>query len=74
MTFQKKEEDAENPAALADNCQSLALTSLPDGLTLSNIGLYAFLRCDSLALTRLPDGLTASASTSSSVAPPRLSN
>ena len=38
------------------NCNSLALTSLPDGLT--NIDLGAFLNCTSLALTSLPDGLT----------------
>ena len=37
-------------------CASLALTSLPDGLT--SIGDYAFNGCASLTLTSLPDGLT----------------
>ena len=37
-------------------CTSLALTSLPDGVT--SIGGYAFRNCTSLALTSLPDGVT----------------
>ena len=37
-------------------CTSLALISLPDGLT--SIGDYAFYECSSLSLTSLPDGLT----------------
>lgn len=37
-------------------CTSLALTSLPEGLT--SIGLDAFNGCSSLALTSLPAGLT----------------
>ena len=39
-----------------ENCQNLALTSLPDGLT--SIGSYAFSECTNLALTSLPDVLT----------------
>ena len=38
------------------NCTSLALTSLPDGIT--SIGQGAFGGCTSLALTSLPSGLT----------------
>ena len=37
-------------------CTSLALTSLPSGLTI--ISDYAFMNCNSLALTSLPDGIT----------------
>ena len=37
-------------------CTSLALTSLPDGIT--SIGSAAFYDCTSLALTSLPDGIT----------------
>ena len=39
-----------------NGCPSLALTSLPDGIT--SIGDHAFNDCTSLALTSLPDGLT----------------
>ena len=38
------------------NCTSLALTSLPNGIT--NIGHNAFAECSSLALTSLPSGIT----------------
>ena len=38
------------------NCTSLALTSLPDGIT--SIDTEAFKGCTSLALTSLPSGLT----------------
>ena len=38
------------------DCTSLALTSLPDGVT--TIGSEAFRNCTSLALTSLPDGVT----------------
>ena len=37
-------------------CVSLALTTLPSGIT--NIGAYAFSGCSSLALTTLPSGIT----------------
>lgn len=37
------------------NCFTLALTSLPEGLT--SIGQHAFDSCTALALTTLPDGL-----------------
>lgn len=37
-------------------CSSLALTSLPSGIT--NIGNSAFSGCSSLALTTLPSGIT----------------
>ena len=37
------------------NCTSLALTSLPDGIT--SIGPRTFEDCASLALISLPDGL-----------------
>ena len=37
------------------NCSTLALTSLPEGLT--SIGQHAFDSCTALALTTLPDGL-----------------
>ena len=39
-----------------NGCKSLALTSLPSGLT--SIGTYAFNGCSKLALTSLPSGLT----------------
>ena len=38
------------------NCSSLALTSLPSGIT--SIGNYAFVSCSNLALTSLPSGIT----------------
>ena len=38
------------------NCESLALTSLPEGI--KSISYYAFAYCPRLALTSLPDGLT----------------
>ena len=41
--------------AFAD-CTSLALTTLPSGIT--NIGDYAFADCTNLALTSLPSGIT----------------
>ena len=44
------------PSSAFYDCTSLALTSLPSGLT--SIGSYAFYGCTSLALTSLPSGLT----------------
>jgi hypothetical protein len=38
------------------NCDELALTSLPEGIT--SIGNYAFSNCGKLALTSLPEGIT----------------
>ena len=38
------------------NCESLTLTTLPEGLTY--IGNYAFYGCTNLALTSLPNGIT----------------
>ena len=39
-----------------EGCTSVALTSLPNGIT--SIGAYAFYGCTSLMLTSLPDGLS----------------
>jgi len=39
-----------------DNCVTLAITSLPDGVT--EIGDFAFDKCYKLALSSLPEGLT----------------